>query len=437
MRMYDIIYKKRQGEELTGEEINFFIRGYTTGLIPDYQAAALLMAIYFRGLTPRETADLTTAIVDSGRVMDLSPIDGVKVDKHSTGGVGDKTTLVVAPMVAAAGIPIAKMSGRGLGHTGGTIDKLESIPGFRTEMDSTAFVEQVRRINIALAAQTGELAPADKKLYALRDVTATVDSIPLIAASVMSKKIASGADAVVLDVKVGSGAFVQELEKAFELAEMMVNIGRRVGRNTVALITSMDQPLGYAVGNSLEVKEALAALRGEGPEDLMELCFALGARMLLLAGAAADLDEAKKILERVLREGQALEKFSELVTAQGGDPGFIHNPDRLPAASLKKDLVAGCGGYVESIRTTDVGRAAVLLGAGRETKDSTIDPAVGVVICKKVGEPVTAGETLAVLHANDPDRLARAEDVLEKAFTISDRKPLEKPLILGEVPPNY
>lgn len=434
MRMYDIILKKRDGMELTSEEIKYFINGYSTGGIEDYQVSALLMAIYFRGLNDRETADLTMAICDSGERADLSAIPGIKVDKHSTGGVGDKTTLVLVPLVAAAGVPVAKMSGRGLGHTGGTVDKLESIPGFKVALDPAVFIEQVRRVGAAVVAQTGHLAPADKKLYALRDVTATVDSIPLIASSVMSKKIASGADAIVLDVKVGSGAFMRDQQSALKLARAMVDIGSRVGRRTVAVITDMDQPLGFSIGNALEVKEAIDTLKGQGPGDLTELCLELGAAMLLLAGKAANVKDGKTKLKGLLKGGQALDKFIEFVSAQGGDPRVAREDGVLPAAGLTEPVTAAASGYVRSINAEVIGRSAMLLGAGRENKNSQIDLSVGIVLNKKVGDQVKPGETLAVAYANGTERLEQVRELIRSAYQIGDAKPEPQRLILGTVP---
>jgi len=436
LRMYDIILKKRQGQELTAGEIKFFVDGYTGGNIPDYQAAALLMAIYFRGLSAGETAELTMAMCDSGERADLSAIPGIKVDKHSTGGVGDKATLVLVPMVAAAGVPVAKMSGRGLGHTGGTVDKLEAIPGFRVVMEPAAFINQVRRVGAAVVAQTGYLAPADKLLYALRDVTATVDSIPLIASSVMSKKIAAGADAIVLDVKVGSGAFMRGVEEAFNLARSMVEIGNRAGRRTVALITAMDQPLGYAVGNALEVAEAISTLKGHGPEDLLEICLELGAMMLLLAGKAGDVAEGRDKLVKLLESGRALEKFEEIVSAQSGDSRVTKEEGLLPAAKIKAEVVAPLAGYIQAIQAERIGRAAMLLGAGRERKESQIDLSAGLVLHKKVGEMVNAGEPLAVLHTNTQERLAEVINIVTSAYTIGNLKPEPRPLVYGTVPEN-
>ncbi len=436
MRMYDLILKKREGRELIAAEIKYFISGYNSGEIPDYQAAALLMAVFFRGLSERETAELTMAICDSGDRADLSGMPGIKVDKHSTGGVGDKTTLVLVPLVAAAGVPVAKMSGRGLGHTGGTVDKLESIPGFNVALSPAQFIDQVRRVGAAVAAQTGNLAPADKKLYALRDVTATVDSVPLIASSVMGKKIAAGADAIVLDVKVGSGAFMKDTADAFKLARTMVGIGSQVGRRTVALITDMDQPLGRAVGNALEVKEAIDTLKGAGPPDLLEICLALGSTMLLLAGKSASLEEGKLELHKLLESGQALDKFEKLISAQGGDQRVTSEDWRLPAASSVLDIPAPLTGYVQAINATEVGRSAMLLGAGRERKDARIDLSVGLVLNKKVGDSVQAGESLAAIHANDLGQLDVVKETVLRAYTIGLKNPEPKPLIIGTVPEN-
>jgi len=429
MRMYDIIVKKRDNLELTREEINFFIKGYTRGSIPDYQVSALLMAIYFKGLTPRETADLTMAIVESGETVDLSAIPGIKVDKHSTGGVGDKTTLVLAPLVAAAGVPVAKMSGRGLGHTGGTIDKLEAIPGFNVSLPPQSFLKQVKDIKVAVAAQTGELAPADKKLYALRDVTGTVDSIPLIASSVMSKKIASGADAIVLDVKFGSGAFMKTRERARTLAQRMVEIGSAASRNTVAVITNMDQPLGNAVGNALEMKEVINTLKGKGPRDLVELCLVLGSHMLVAGKVAASLSEARSELQEILAGGKALEKFEQMISYQGGDTTVLSNPEKLPGAQKTYRVTSQASGYITAINAESVGKAAMLLGAGRESKEDSIDPAVGIVVIKKVGDKVQRDETLAILHYNDAGKLEEAKQVLATAYRYSEQPPKKHDLV--------
>jgi len=434
MRMYDIILKKREGRELTTGEIKHFIAGYTAGDIPDYQASALLMTIYFQGLSDRETVDLTMAMSDSGERAALSAIPGIKVDKHSTGGVGDKTTLVLVPLVAAAGVPVAKMSGRGLGHTGGTVDKLESIPGFKAELEHGKFIEQVSMTGAAVVTQTGHLAPADKKLYALRDVTATVDSIPLIAGSIMSKKIAAGADAIVLDVKVGNGAFMRDIESSFKLARTMVSIGNLAGRRTVALVTGMDQPLGYAVGNALEVKEAVETLRGRGPGDLVELCMALGSVMLLLAGKAGNLETGRKILSDLLVSGKALEKFKDLIAAQEGDPRVTMEDGFLPVATIIEDVPASYTGYVQAVHAGKIGRAAMLLGAGREKKDSPIDLSAGIVLRKKAGDRVVAGETTAVMHTGDKQNLTAIKKIIQKAYEIGEKKPELQPLIYGMVP---
>lgn len=429
MQMYDLIYKKRNGRELTREEINYFIQGYTAGTIPDYQVSALLMAIYFKGMTGRETADLTMAMVNSGEVINLEQIPGIKVDKHSTGGVGDKTTLVLAPLVASAGVPVAKMSGRGLGHTGGTIDKLESIPGFNVNLQPEDFIRQVKDIGIALMAQTGIITPADKKLYALRDVTATVDSIPLIASSVTSKKIASGADAILLDVKCGSGAFMKTRQDAASLAKAMVAIGKLVNRRMVAVVTDMGQPLGRAVGNALEVKEALTTLVGEGPGDLRELCLTLGSHMLVLGGVSRDTAGARARLKDLLNQGKALQKFKQLIEAQGGNASVIDSPEKLPAARYQSSVAAPEGGYVADIDTMQVGRAAMLLGAGRASKDDLIDHAAGLVLTKKTGDFVKKGEELAVLHTNRKDALDAITKLTASAFTITVNSPEKAQLI--------
>jgi len=412
MRMVDLIAKKRDGKELTTEEINFFIEGYTKGDIPDYQVSAMNMAIYFQDMSDRERADLTMAMVNSGETIDLSAIEGIKVDKHSTGGVGDTTTLVLAPLVAALDIPVAKMSGRGLGHTGGTIDKLESIPGFHVEISKEEFVNLVNQHKIAVIGQTGNLTPADKKLYALRDVTATVNSIPLIASSIMSKKIAAGSDAIVLDVKTGAGAFMKTVEDAKELAHAMVSIGNNVGRKTMAVISDMSQPLGVAIGNSLEVQEAILALRGEGPKDLEELCLALGRQMVYLARKAESLEEAEEMLREVIRNGKALEKFKEFIQNQGGDPSVVDDPDRLPKAKYRIELPAQRDGVVAELVADEIGTAAMWLGAGRATKESEIDLAVGLMLNKKVGDPVKKGESLVTIHANRED----VDDVKQKLY---------------------
>lgn len=433
MRMYDLIVKKRGGQALSTEEISFMVKGYTEGSIPDYQMSAMMMAVYFQGMDEKETLALTMAMEKSGDVLDLSPIKGIKVDKHSTGGVGDKTSLALAPMVAACGIPVAKMSGRGLGHTGGTIDKLESFPGFSTEISAEKFIENVNRIGIAIMGQTKDLAPADKKLYALRDVTATVDNMSLIASSIMSKKLAAGADAIVLDVKTGSGAFMKTEADSFALAEEMVNIGKGAGRKTVAVVSDMDQPLGYAVGNALEVKEAIETLKGNGPKDFVELCLTLGSQMLLAGGKVSEETEARALLQRCIEDGSALRKLADFVEAQGGNREAVHDVSLLPAAALQEPLKAEEDGYVSHIACEEVGICSLLLGGGRETKESAIDLSVGIVLEKKVGDAVKAGDTLAVLHANDPDKLAAAKNRLRQAYTIEKERPALRPLIYGIV----
>ena len=429
MRMYDIIQHKRDNKELSGEEIQFFVEEYTAGNIPDYQAAALAMAIFFNGMTPEETAALTLAMAHSGDVMDLTPIKGVKVDKHSTGGVGDKTSLVLGPMVAALGVPVAKMSGRGLGHTGGTIDKLESFPGFQTGIPEQEFFDNVNRIGIAIAGQTGNLAPADKKLYALRDVTATVESIPLIASSIMSKKIAAGADVIVLDVKVGSGAFMKDEESAVKLADTMVRIGDAVGKKTMAVVSDMDEPLGYAVGNSLEVKEAIDTLAGNGPQDLYELCLELGSHMVAGAGKAQNCAEAKEMLAGTIKDGSALRKLAELVEAQGGNPEAVYDTELLPKASIEYEYRADTEGYVSRIVCDIVGTSAMVLGGGRENKDSVIDLSVGIILEAKKGAYVHKGDVLARFYANDENKLSDAVKRFADAYVIEDTKPAGSRLI--------
>ena len=429
MRMYDIIQHKRDNKELSGEEIQFFVEEYTAGNIPDYQAAALAMAIFFNGMTPEETAALTLAMAHSGDVMDLSPIKGVKVDKHSTGGVGDKTSLVLGPMVAALGVPVAKMSGRGLGHTGGTIDKLESFPGFQTGIPEQEFFDNVNRIGIAIAGQTGNLAPADKKLYALRDVTATVESIPLIASSIMSKKIAAGADVIVLDVKVGSGAFMKDEESAVKLADTMVRIGDNVGKKTMAVVSDMAEPLGYAVGNALEVKEAIDTLAGNGPQDLYELCLELGSHMVAGAGKAQNCAEAKEMLAGTIKDGSALRKLAELVEAQGGNPEAVYDTELLPKASIEYEYRADTEGYVSRIVCDIVGTSAMVLGGGRENKDSVIDLSVGIVLEAKKGAYVHKGDVLARFYANDENKLSDAVKRFADAYVIEDTKPAGSRLI--------
>lgn len=432
MRMYDIIVKKRNGEALTDEEITFFVKGYTDGSIPDYQASALLMAIYFQGMTEHETAVLTMEMAHSGDMLDLSAIKGMKADKHSTGGVGDKTSLVLTPLAAAIGIPVAKMSGRGLGHTGGTIDKLESFPGFTTDISEEQFINNVNTIGIAIAGQTKNMAPADKKLYALRDVTGTVDSIPLIASSIMSKKLAAGADVIVLDVKTGSGAFMKTEEDSIKLAEEMVKIGNNVGRKTLAVISDMDEPLGYAVGNAIEVKEAIDTLNGHGPADLLELCLTIGSLMAIGTGKAGSTEEARKLLIEKLDDGSALKKFAEFVEAQGGDSAPVFNTDLLPQASIVREVTSPVDGYVSHIESDRVGISAMKLGGGRETKESAIDLSVGILINKKVGDSVKKGEKIATLYANDNAKLEAALSELEQSYSYS-QTPVERPELIKTI----
>ncbi len=433
MRMYDLIEKKKCGGVLTKEEIDFMIRGYTHGDIPDYQMSAMTMAICFQGMTPQETGDLTLAMRDSGDTLDLSGIRGIKVDKHSTGGVGDKTSLTLAPLVSSVGVKVAKMSGRGLGHTGGTIDKLESIPGFSTELTMDAFISQVDRIGMAIMGQTAELAPADKKLYALRDVTATVDQMALIASSIMSKKLAAGADAIVLDVKCGSGAFMRDRKGADALAEAMVSIGKHAGKQIWAYITDMDQPLGNAVGNAIEVREAIETLKGKGPEDFRELVLTLGSRMCVFAGVAKDFDSAYALLAEQLRSGKALEQMAKFVEAQGGDASYVFDETKLKIAAHTKQLKAERDGYISGIACAEVGMASLALGGGRETKADIIDPEVGIYLYKKTGDAVRAGDVLAELYYNDEKKGAEGLERLAKAYRFGDTAPEKRAIILGEV----
>ncbi len=432
LRMVDIIVKKRDGGEHTRAELEFFVRGYVAGEIPDYQASAWCMAVYFQGMTPQETATFTDVMAHSGETLDLHDVAPFIVDKHSSGGVGDKTTLAVAPIVAANGLPVGKMSGRGLAHTGGTLDKLESFRGFRAELTFEEFKRQLKEVGLVVAGATHNLAPADKKLYALRDVTGTVPSVPLIAASIMSKKIATGSDAIVLDVKVGKGAFMKTLEDAERLARLMVDIGTHLGRRMAAVISDMDQPLGRAVGNALEVKEALATLRGEGPEDFTELVHTVAGEMLRLGGKAATREEARTLVERVVADGAALRKFREFIVAQGGDPAQVNNPDLLPSARYVVDVPSPQAGYVAGIDAYEVGLVTMHLGGGRAKKGDPIDHAVGVVLHKKVGDAVEAGEPLCQVHANDERLLAEAQERLARAYTLAD-EPVARPTLIHRI----
>ena len=431
MRMVDLIEKKRDGKELTTEEIRFFIEQYTNDSIPDYQVSALLMAIYFQDMTDRERADLTLAMVESGDQIDLSGIKGIKVDKHSTGGVGDTTTLVLGPLVAACGVPVAKMSGRGLGHTGGTIDKLEAIEGFHVELTTEEFTKQVNELKLAVIGQSGNLTPADKKLYALRDVTGTVNSIPLIASSIMSKKIAAGADAIVLDVKTGEGAFMKTVEDARLLAKAMVQIGNNVGRQTMAIISDMSQPLGFAIGNALEVQEAIDTLRGKGPADLTELCLVLGSQMVVVGGKAKDLDEARSMLLEVIENGSALEILKDFIQGQGGNPAVVDSPGLLPQAKYTFEVPSKEAGFVSFIEADEVGTAAMLLGAGRATKESVIDLAVGIVLHKKVGDQVKLGDSLATIHAST-ENIDQVLAILYQYIEFS-KDPVTAPKLIEEI----
>ena len=419
MRFVDIIEKKRDGNILTTDEIQFFITNYTNGTIPDYQVSALLMAIYYQGMTSKECADLTSAMMYSGETVDLSSIKGIKVDKHSTGGVGDTTTLVLAPLVAALDVPVAKMSGRGLGHTGGTTDKFESIPDFKIELSKQDFINQVNNKGLAVIGQSGNLTPADKKLYSLRDVTGTVNSIPLIASSIMSKKLAAGADAIVLDVKTGDGALMKDMADSEKLSHEMVNIGNQIGRRTMAILSDMSQPLGFAIGNALEIKEAIDTLKGHGPADLTELVLTLGSQMVVLADKAKTLEEARIKLQEVIKNGKAIEKFKTLIEAQGGDSSVVDHPEKLASAPYQIALPALKSGYISKIIADQIGIAAMQLGAGRATKEDIIDPAVGIVLHKKVGDKVTEGEALLTIHANT-DKLDTIKQKLYDNITISD-----------------
>ncbi|PKM50082.1 MAG: pyrimidine-nucleoside phosphorylase [Firmicutes bacterium HGW-Firmicutes-7] len=436
MRMYDLIEKKKLGHDLNEEEIHYIIDGFTNETIPDYQMSALLMAIYFQGMSDKETLALTMAMAKSGDMLDLSDIKGIKVDKHSTGGVGDKTSLILAPMVAALGIPVAKMSGRGLGHTGGTIDKLDSFKGLSTKLTKEQFIENVNTIKMAIAGQTANLAPADKKIYALRDVTATVDNISLIASSIMSKKIASGSDGIVLDVKTGSGAFMKEEEDAFKLALEMVNIGNGLGRETIAVVSDMNQPLGKSIGNSLEVIEAIQTLKGEGPKDLLDICLQLGSYMVVIAGKAKTPEEAVILLLETIENKSAYNKFKQFIEAQGGDSSYVDEIDKLPKASIVEKVTLSETGYIKAIDTEELGFATMMLGGGRETKDSQIDLAVGYIVEKKIGDYVAEGEAIALIHGNDRDKIEASKKRFISAFKLSPEPIISTKFIKGIVTKN-
>ncbi|PIW12049.1 MAG: pyrimidine-nucleoside phosphorylase [Candidatus Infernicultor aquiphilus] len=433
MRFSDLIIKKRNGLKLTENDIKFMIEKYNEGKIPDYQMSAMLMAIYFKGMNNSEIRYLTKAMIDSGKIIDLSSIPGIKVDKHSTGGVGDTTTLALAPMVAAAGVKVAKMSGRGLGHTGGTIDKLESIEGFKTELSLNKFIKIVKKVGVSIISSTSDLVPADKKLYALRDVTGTVDSIPLIVSSIMSKKLAAGADAIVLDITTGSGAFMREYKDALKLGKIMVDIGLEFKKEIIGVVSNMDEPLGFAIGNSLEVKEAIEILKNKGPEDLRRLCLVLGSYMLKLGRVTKTYQEGKNKLEKILKSGVALNKFKEMIIAQGGNSGIIDNPELLPLAKHCTKIKANKSGYIQKIDSRLVGESAMLLGAGREEKESKIDLSVGIVLKKKVGNRININENLAEVHYNDSEKLKEAKKKLLSSFIIGIKKPVKLPLILATI----
>lgn len=432
MRMYDIIAKKRNGEELSKEEIHFLISGYVKGDIPDYQVSALLMAIYFKGMTPKETAELTMAMAKSGEMVDLSSIEGIKIDKHSTGGVGDKTTLIISPIVASLGVKVAKMSGRGLGHTGGTVDKMEAIPGMRTDLDREAFFSVVRNVGMSVIGQSGNLVPADKKLYALRDVTATIDSIPLIASSIMSKKIAAGSDCILLDVKTGSGAFMKTIEDSIRLAQAMVQIGEHVGRRTIALITDMDRPLGNAIGNALEIQEVCETLQGHGPQDLTNVCLHLASNMLYLAGKGT-LQECHVMAEKQIENGDAFAKFQQFVAEQGGDISVLKDYSKFAQAPLVRDVCAQSEGYLCSMNTEQCGIASVELGAGREKKEDSIDFSAGIVLHKKVGDYIQAGEAIATFYTSSEKRYQQAAVLFEDAVKILPQAPEHVAMIHARV----
>lgn len=432
MRMFDIIAKKRDGKVLTSEEIEFFVNGYVNGDIPDYQISALLMAIYLNGMNVDETTTLTMLMARSGEVIDLSSIPGIKVDKHSTGGVGDKTTFIISPIVASCGVPVAKMSGRGLGHTGGTIDKMESIPGMKTNIDREEFFDIVRNVGACVIGQSGNIVPADKKLYALRDVTATIESIPLIASSIMSKKLAAGSDAILLDVKTGSGAFMKTTDEAIELAKAMVAIGEKVGRKTIALITDMDRPLGKSIGNALEMKEVCDTLKGKGPKDLTELCLTLATNMLYLAGKGS-LDDCYNLAKDALESGKAFEKLKEMVKAQGGDVSVIEDNSKFESSKVAKGLAAAQEGYIYSMDTEKCGVASMILGAGREKKEDTIDYSAGVIIHKKIGDYVKRGDLIASLYSSSEEKCINSSRLLGEAIKISSVEPVVKPIVLARV----
>lgn len=431
MRMYDLIMKKRNGLCLAKEEIEFMIDGFTKGMIPDYQMSAMMMAIYFNGMEADETIALTMAMANTGEMLDLTKISGIKVDKHSTGGVGDKTSLALTPMVAALGVKVAKMSGRGLGHTGGTIDKLESFSGFSTEISIETFICNVNTIGIAIMGQTADLAPADKKIYGLRDVTATVDQMSLIASSIMSKKLASGADAIILDVKTGSGAFMKQEKDAFALANEMVTIGEGAGKHTIGIITDMDQPLGYAIGNSLEVIEAIETLKGNGPKDFVDLCLTLGSYMVVAAKKAETIEQAREMLIQTIENGSALEKFAEFIEAQGGNKQDVYDTTRLQKASIVVPFLSEKTGYVKHINCSEIGICSLILGGGRETKESTIDLSVGLMLHKKIGDYVQEKEPLAYIHGNDEQKIQQVILRLQKAYEFSQQKVVQEPLIKG------
>jgi pyrimidine-nucleoside phosphorylase len=434
LRAVDVVQKKRDGGELTREEIDFFVRGYARGEIPDYQASALAMAVFFRGMGPAEIVALTESMMHTGEVLDLSDLPGPKADKHSTGGVGDKTSLIIAPVAAAGGLAVPMVSGRGLGHTGGTLDKLESIPGFNTRLSLVEFRRVLAQCGLGLIGQTEEFAPADRKLYALRDVTATVESLPLICSSILSKKLAEGIGALVLDVKTGSGAFMRKFEDSRALAERMVEIGTACGTKVRALITDMNQPLGNAVGNALEVVECLEALKGRGPHDLVELSRELTAHMFVLGGVEKSLDGARARFDSIIASGKGAEKFAEVIAAQGGDARVVEDYSHLPAARNEESFVAEEDGYLGELEAETIGRASMVLGAGRERLDSVIDPAVGLVLEKKVGDAVAAGERICTLFLNDPSRLEEARQLLAKAVTISQEPVQAGKLILAQIP---